>query len=389
MVCLASNRPEPPPPPPPKVSRAKSESANDLPLKHQKGELVHSRDRRVSFDTRELSFDTTGRDNVFWHPESGLLIYSILNKVKMEDLATRAKVCYQQNDLDISLITVSADAEVVAAAHVGTTTHAADISLWIFDKDEMCFHGSALSGHPIGVQDMSISQDNKYLVSVGTHRDGMINVWEIATQSLRWTSKLPMITHAVTWVDDFPVSVGANGNVTKWELKADDHEAKAKSFCIIDPSKQDVAHHNTCIARPADWFADMFKAEKVVGITDNKGVCRVVSLVAEQVLVEWKAIPSAKEISAFCWHDKYMVFAAGDQVVAWDVGKGLPAEEEILKPVSAMSFSAQVTSMSWESLGKEGVVAVADGNIWYTNVEKYTSMLLNPEKSTTTAGPPA
>ena len=308
-------------------------------------------------------------------------MYSMHNKLKMEDLASGARATYQVNETSISKITVSANAEIVATALVGSDTHPANIGLWIFNNDIMRFESTILDGHPIGIQDMAVSDDNKYLVSVGNQDDGVLHVWEIATRLLRWTGKLAVVTHAVAWVAGLPVSVGANASVTKWMLNSDGHEAVGETFCTIDPPSCSPGVHNTCIVAPSAWFADLFKAENIVGISDNRGVCRIVSLEGQKTLTEWKAVKSGMEITDFSWKDKYMVFAAGDEVVAWDVGKALPAEEEIGEPAAIMPFSGNVISTSWESLGKEGIVAVDDGNIWYTNVEQYTSMLLNPDKS--------
>lgn len=334
---------------------------------------------------RVLGYNGNGRGNMVWHPDTGLFAYTCGSIIVLEDLDSSTQTHLLGHLEEISVLALQNDTQVLASASSANGLVSSQICLWDL-QGAIC--RKTLSYHEHGIVGLAYSRDDRFLVSVGDYRDCSIVVWSTHDYSLLAASKTALPVHSLLWdpytSNEF-TSVGEKGTILFWLLDESQgrvnlnvHEAQVpqelmdgRSMILGDVAFTSLVYggdnvlyvgsttgvlsawdtkHNTCFMH---WDADTAE----IGVIVSKfGSTRLISGGASRHLRLWTANGMGE-----------LRLTAG--YTNSGVGHGLVMEDEMI-------LDGAITSAQFDHTMDVGVVATAEGTLWYVNWVERTSIRL-------------
>ncbi|XP_075851028.1 WD repeat-containing protein 90 [Microcebus murinus] len=166
-----------------------------------------------------LGYSGSGRANMVWRPDTGFFAYTCGRLVVVEDLHSGAQQHWLGHPEEVSTLALSRDAQVLVSASRRSRT-AAHCQIRVWDvSGGVCQH--LLSHHDTAVQALAFSPDDRLLVTLGDSGDGTLALWNTATYTLLWCTRLLEPASGVAfdpWDADKLACLG-QGAVTFWLLQ--------------------------------------------------------------------------------------------------------------------------------------------------------------------------
>ncbi|WAQ96619.1 WDR90-like protein [Mya arenaria] len=330
-----------------------------------------------------IGYNGNARNNMVWHPDTGLFVYSSGNTVIVEDLTTNAQRHLAGHVEEISTLALQHDCQVLASASGSFELSGSQICIW--DLQAMVCK-KVLSHHEYDVVCLAYSRDDKFLVSVGDYRDCTIVIWSTQSYCILTTSKAASPIHDICWdpytVNEF-ASVGQNGTVLFWLLDETTsniglnvHEADVPDDLLYTKatgSRECVEF--TCLAYAGDsTLYTGTNTGKVAAWDTNNNTC----------FIHWEA--ENVEIGVIvCRGSLLLTGGVGRSLRVWSVvGVGemrLPGEQYNVRTSGLtmedeMNTDGAIVSASFDDAMDMGIVGTSAGTLWYINWTERTSIRL-------------
>jgi WD40 repeat protein len=165
-----------------------------------------------------LGVSSQGHSHVCWHPEAALLAYPAGCDVLIEDLVNQRQRQLRGHTAPVTVLALSSTARrLVSASGLGVDVESSVILVWDVSSPVPPVTGypadaavppevarargpMALRHHFAGVQALSISSDERRLVSVGSYLDMSLCVWDLVSGLLLASSELAATTNVCGWI---------------------------------------------------------------------------------------------------------------------------------------------------------------------------------------------
>ena len=116
-------------------------------------------------------------DNLVRNVAGGLTIFTLNNKLIVENTKTREQIVYSDASSQLSCMAVSDDFKLVAVGE-GCQSGSGNARIFIYNLDTRQKIGT-VNFHQKGVQTLAFSHDKKYLISCGTKDDAIVALWDM------------------------------------------------------------------------------------------------------------------------------------------------------------------------------------------------------------------
>ncbi|XP_077979468.1 WD repeat-containing protein 90-like [Glandiceps talaboti] len=380
------------------VSLTKSSEMSTKPLvmKHFKQRVKQSQmaQRRYTAPPQQaglklksvIGYNGNGRNNMVWHPDSGLFVYSSGCIIIIEDLHAGTQKHLLGHVEEISTMCLQHDAQVVASASGGHGLTASQICLWDVQAG-IC--KKVLSYHEYDVVCLAFSRDDRFLVSVGDYRERSIVVWNTIDYSVIAASKTAVPVHELHWdpysASEF-VSVGSKGTVLFWLL---DETHQKCSLNVHEPDvPEELLDTKHMVISEMEFTSLEYGGDSILYVGTNTGVLSAWDTKHNTCFMHWDA--DTAEITTICckFGSSHVVTgSASRNLRLWSVygigemrlnpsnlynstpGKGLVMEDE-------MCLDGGIVSASFDDTLDMGIVGTTAGTLWYINWIERTSIRL-------------
>ncbi|XP_070579992.1 WD repeat-containing protein 90-like isoform X2 [Ptychodera flava] len=333
-----------------------------------------------------IGYNGNGRNNVVWHPDSGLFAYSSGCVIIIEDLHAGTQKHLLGHIEEISTMALQHDAQVLASASGAHGLTASQICLWDVAAG-IC--KKVLSYHEYDMVCLAYSRDDRFLVSVGDYRECSIVVWNTNDYSVIAASKTALPVHELRWDPYSPnefVSVGARGTVLFWLLD------ETHQQCSLNVHEADVPEElmdtNVKALSDTEFTSVAYGGDNVLYVGSNTGVLSAWDTRHNTCFMHWDA--DSAEITSICckFGSSHLITgSASRNLRLWSVygisemrlnpsnmfnstpGKGLVMEDE-------MTLDGGITGAGFDDTMDMGIVGTTAGTLWYINWIERTSIRL-------------
>ncbi|XXQ37026.1 CFA20 domain-containing protein [Plasmodiophora brassicae] len=129
-----------------------------------------------------LAYNGNGRNNVIWHPPTGLFCFTAGSIIVVEDLADRTHQILQAHSVEISCLAVTDGGDILASADGGLPTPTNPFSMiFLWSPATRQPTREITTKHAAGIQAMAFNASGTYLTSVGRPADSSVCVWDCAS----------------------------------------------------------------------------------------------------------------------------------------------------------------------------------------------------------------
>ena len=137
-----------------------------------------------------IGFNGSAHSNVVWNAERGVFAYSNENSVVVEDLKTKKKEFLTLNMQSISTLALNKSGTLLASGSGAPEVERGMAPVYVWDlATNSCVQ--KLFYHKTGVQALTISDDDMWVVSVGCAPESFVVVWQ--ADALRRGGALPVL----------------------------------------------------------------------------------------------------------------------------------------------------------------------------------------------------
>lgn len=166
-----------------------------------------------------IGLNGTFKEGMLLHPDDEHLIIALGSTIIVKHVTDAKQYFLQEggHDREVCAMALSKSGKFLASGQESTMGFPAPIIIWNL---ETCEAINKLVLHKGQVQDLCISPDERYLVSLGGRDDNKIVVWDLETgQAICGASAANQTTSTVSWHSsrsDMIVSAGKNGSANIW-----------------------------------------------------------------------------------------------------------------------------------------------------------------------------
>ncbi|XP_053384270.1 WD repeat-containing protein 90-like isoform X2 [Mercenaria mercenaria] len=331
-----------------------------------------------------IGYNGNARNNMVWHPDTGLFVYTTGNTIIIEDLNNSSQKHLAGHVEEISTLALQNDCQTLASASGSFEMSGSQICIWDL-QSLVC--KKVLSHHEFDIVCLAFSRDDKFLVSVGDYRDCTIVIWSTHNYCILTTSKAASPIHDLRWdpytVNEFS-SVGQNGTVLFWLLDETTsniclnvHEGEVPDDLLYVKGsgvKKECVEF-TCIVYAGDSTLYTGTSNgKVAAWDTNNNSC----------FMHWEA--DSSEIDVIINRGNLLLTGSeGKNVRVWSVvGVGemrLPGEMYNMRTggltmEDEMNLDGAIVSAAFDEAMDMGIVGTLAGTLWYINWGERTSIRL-------------
>ncbi|KAH9513092.1 WD repeat-containing protein 90 [Bulinus truncatus] len=327
-----------------------------------------------------ISYNSNGRNNMVWHPETGFFAYTSGCVIVVEDLSTREQKHLIGHTEEVSCLSLQHDSSLLVSASSAFRDTPCQICIW--DTQSMTCT-KTLSQHTFGVQCLAFSHDDRYLISIGDYRECTVVVWRTTDFQIVASSSTESVIHAVKWdpftVNEF-VSVGDNGTVLFWLLD----ETTSDVFLNVHEAElpEDLLSSNTEV-NSLVFTSISYAGDSTVYIGTNIGKVTVWDTRQNNCFMHWEA-DTAEITRIVSRYNQLMTASYSNCIRIWSVGRvnemkvtkslqkaslGLTMEDE-------MTLDGPITCAEFDDTLEMGIVGTSSGTLWYVNWTERTSIML-------------
>ncbi|XP_046861047.1 WD repeat-containing protein 90-like [Xenia sp. Carnegie-2017] len=329
-----------------------------------------------------LDYNGDGRNNMCWHPETGLFVYTSGCIVIIEDLHDGKQKHLMQHFEEISTIAVQHDVQVLASASGSSKTVASCICIWDIASGD---YKKMLTYHSYEIVGLHFSRDDRFLISVGDYRECSVVIWGTKDYNVLTSSYTKTPIHDIAWdtytMNEF-VSVGQDGHVLFWLLEESRGsfnlnvcEGKVPEDLLYTSKQNDSMVHFTSVR---------YAGDNVLYVGNNAGIISAWDTRQNKCFMHWLSDDSEIDVIV-CHRGSLTTGSSSGHLRLWSVvGVGemrLPGENDVLNQnglviEDEMSLDAGVISASFDTSLEMGIVGTVGGTLWYINWTERTSIRL-------------
>ena len=321
----------------------------------QTGDPVIPSLQQLAFSERSvlgaIGYTPASANSVIWEPDSGWLIYTLgtnISILELKETNTQRLLIRHLDDVTHICLTPSKSILATAVGNARLEGYA-DIVLW----DTHTFRElKTLSYHDKGVHAMDFSPCSNYLVSVGNAEDALICVWEVASGSIISTSVAEgKVTEIAFDACSLSLEFAVIGNnfATFWRI----NKYRKLEFQSIEiPSDSGKLLSLTYTQAP--------NTETLLLVGTQQGCVICIDSRSNTLLKVLRLLQSPVTVLT-CTKSRVILGGPGANVYSWKTGEILDGQPEMLL------LDGDTVSVSFPIEGEEGVVATANGTIWYVN----------------------
>lgn len=293
-------------------------------------------------------------DTLFWASEEGWFIYPLGSTTIQTLLHGKKKQRFFQGHLDeVSVLALNSDTSLLATAcRYASIEGTASILIWRTDDCEVI---RSIDYHDRTVTSLSFSLCGNYLCSTGNYEDHTVVVWEIATGRMVATSLLNSACVSAKWIPN------------KTSLEFVTLEKDALYFWRLNSARQletqpielEEGVYNLSCMTFSPYIESIMGHILLVG-TSNGSLCMWNTRTNSFLGVRQVFNGRISSISSNA--ERLTLGGENPYIHSWEFKDG-----SIIGNPKVLLLDGYCTSLSFEYLGNEGLVATHKGTIWYIN----------------------
>ncbi|XP_052262541.1 WD repeat-containing protein 90-like isoform X2 [Dreissena polymorpha] len=331
-----------------------------------------------------IGYNGNARNNMVWHPDTGLFVYTSGNTIILEDLNTNSQKHLAGHVEEISSVALQNDCQVLASASGSFDMSGSQICIW--DLPSLVCK-KVLTHHEYDIVCLAYSRDDKFLISVGDYRDCTIVVWSTQSYCILTTSKAASPIHHLRWdpytVNEFS-SVGQNGTVLFWLLDETTsniglnvHEGEVPDDLLY---KKSMGLRKECV----EFTCSVYAGDSTLYTGTDNGKVAAWDTNNNSCFMHWEADSSEIGVIISCGN-LLLTGSVGRNLRVWSVvGVGemrLPGETQNVRTggltmEDEMNTDGAVVSAAFDDAMEMGIVGTSAGTLWYINWSERTSIRL-------------
>ncbi|CAH6722490.1 hypothetical protein CLIB1444_09S04720 [[Candida] jaroonii] len=146
-----------------------------------------------------------------------------MNNIDVESISTTSLSPSKIKDKvrSISCVTLSPNKKLLA---VGETGYSPRILIFSLAKNSIDSPVVIINDHSFGISHLSFSKDGRFLCSLGSINDGVINIWQTGDFQLICTNRCSSVINDVIWHEGYLITIGVR-IIKVWQV-----EGERKSF---------------------------------------------------------------------------------------------------------------------------------------------------------------
>uniref|UniRef100_A0A8D2N063 WD repeat domain 90 n=1 Tax=Zonotrichia albicollis TaxID=44394 RepID=A0A8D2N063_ZONAL len=322
-----------------------------------------------------IGYNGNGRGNMVWNPDTGFFAYSCGCVIVVEDLHSGSQSHWLGHAEEISTLTLSHHAQVLASAsgQKDGDSHC-QICIWS-TQDGACT--AELFHHKTQVQAMAFSWDDRFLVTIGD--DQTMALWSTHTYELVLSTCISEPLHDVAFspFSHQDLACVGRGAVTFWVLDM---------FVAFDIAGFVLWQVHRAPAPDVLGLVELtslcYGAEALLYTGTNSGQICVWDTETNSCFMTWEA--DEGEIGVLlCRHQRLLSGSNTKCIRLWSVGsvqelrlKGPNASSGSVLLEHEITLDGTIVSAAFDDSLEMGIVGTTAGTLWYINWLESTSIRL-------------
>ncbi|KAM7007238.1 LOW QUALITY PROTEIN: WD repeat-containing protein 90 [Passerculus sandwichensis] len=328
-----------------------------------------------------IGYNGNGRGNMVWNPDTGFFAYSCGCVIVVEDLHSGSQSHWLGHAEEISTLTLSHHAQVLASAsgQKDGDSHC-QICIWS-TQDGACT--AELFHHETQVQAMAFSWDDRFLVTIGDYSDQTMALWSTHTYELVLSTCISEPLHDVAFspFSHQDLACVGRGAVTFWVLEQQEAAVRLKVHRAPAPD----------VLGLVELTSLCYGAEALLYTGTNSGQICVWDTETNSCFMTWEA--DEGEIGVLlCRHQRLLSGSNTKRIRLWSVGsvqelrlKGPNARSGSVLLEHEITLDGTIVSAAFDDSLEMGIVGTTAGTLWYINWLESTSIrLISGHKSKVT-----
>uniref|UniRef100_A0A8C3NHU3 WD repeat-containing protein 90 n=1 Tax=Geospiza parvula TaxID=87175 RepID=A0A8C3NHU3_GEOPR len=317
-----------------------------------------------------IGYNGNGRGNMVWNPDTGFFAYSCGCVIVVEDLHSGSQSHWLGHAEEISTLTLSHRAQVLASAsgQKDGDSHC-QICIWS-TQDGACT--AELFHHETQVQAMAFSWDDRFLVTIGD--DQTMALWSTHTYELVLSTCISEPLHDVAFspFSHQDLACVGRGAVTFWALEQQEAAVTLKVHRAPAPD----------VLGLVELTSLCYGAEALLYSGTNSGQICVWDTETNSCFMTWEA--DEGEIGVLlCRHQRLLSGSNTKRIRLWSVGtvqelrlKGPNARSGSVLLEHEITLDGTIVSAAFDDCLEMGIVGTTAGTLWYINWVESTSIRL-------------
>ncbi|KAM6320084.1 WD repeat-containing protein 90 [Podargus strigoides] len=319
-----------------------------------------------------IGYNGNGRGNMVWNADTGFLAYTSGCLIVVEDLHSGSQNHWLGHAEEISTLTLSHDAQVLASAS-GKRNGDSHCQICIWNvEDGVCT--ASLSHHETQVQAMAFSRDDRFLVTLGDYSDQTIALWNTYTYELMLSTCISEPVHDVAFspFSHRELACVGKGAVMFWLLEQQGADVNLKVHQAPAPD----------VLGPVELTSLCYGADSLLYSGTNSGQICVWDTNTNCCFMTWDA--DEGEIGVLvCRHNRLVSGSNTKRIRLWAVAavqelrlKGPDARSSSVMLEHEITLDGTIVSAAFDDSLEMGIVGTTAGTLWYINWTESTSIRL-------------
>uniref|UniRef100_A0A8C5JQT2 WD repeat domain 90 n=1 Tax=Junco hyemalis TaxID=40217 RepID=A0A8C5JQT2_JUNHY len=325
-----------------------------------------------------IGYNGNGRGNMVWNPDTGFFAYSCGCVIVVEDLHSGSQSHWLGHAEEISTLTLSHHAQVLASAsgQKDGDSHC-QICIWS-TQDGACT--AELFHHETQVQAMAFSWDDRFLVTVGDYSDQTMALWSTHTYELVLSTCISEPLHEVAFspFSHQDLACVGRGAVTFWVLEHMFVAFDIAGFVLWQVHRAPAPD----VLGLVELTSLCYGAEALLYTGTNSGQICVWDTESNSCFMTWEA--DEGEIGVLlCRHQRLLSGSNTKRIRLWSVGsvqelrlKGPNARSGSVLLEHEITLDGTIVSAAFDDSLEMGIVGTTAGTLWYINWLESTSIRL-------------
>uniref|UniRef100_H2ZYH0 WD repeat domain 90 n=1 Tax=Latimeria chalumnae TaxID=7897 RepID=H2ZYH0_LATCH len=318
-----------------------------------------------------IGYNGNGRGNMVWNPDTGFFAYSCGCIVVVEDLHSGSQKHWLEHTEEISTLTVTNDAQVLASASGGGRESRSRICVWNVADGIL---RKVLSHHETEVQAMAYSRDDHFFLTAGDYRDLTITLWDTRNYKALVVTRLTEPIHDVAFNPSSAWEFACVGkkNIMFWLIDQQGYDVHLKVHKVPVPEEMgSVELTSLC-----------YNTISMLYTGTNTGRICVWDLEKNCCFVTWEA--DQGEIGVLlCRGNRLLSGSNTRKIRLWAVAavqgmrlQGSTSRSSSVLVEHEMTLDGTIVSAAFDEVMDMGIVGTTAGTLWYINWAENTSIRL-------------
>ena len=325
-----------------------------------------------------VGLSTNSMNNIVFNKENNWYGYTVNNKIIIEYLNSEKKQKILSDSKDeLSCLILSNDLKFLISG-VGQINKEEYASIFVYDTISFELV-RRLNLHPKGVQNISLSKDGNYMVSIGTKKENSICLWDfnnfsvLDMKTVNFSPFISIIENSYNVFNKIKFVTCSFDIISFWELN---DKNKLEN---IDLKLDDIINYkneeNEFITGINIYKIDYELIDKYLIILTNKGSLLLIDNIKKQFIKKY--LITKFPLTKISFSYSYCICGGeGPLLFFWQFlggGGNFPETLENNKP-NLLFFDGKINSISLSSLSNECILSTEKGSLFYVNFEEKNSI---------------